>query len=277
MELEGLADRRVVVVGAGGGGIGTAITCAIADAGATVVAIDRDAQALDAVVRSSGDSSRIVPECCDAGDDAALGAAIARHAADGAALHGLVNVVGGLPPERWRALVDDDDENMDALLESNLRVALRSSRAFARAVRSAGRGGSVVQIASIAALQGMPFGAGYAASKAALLSLTRTMALEWGSLGIRVNAVAPGSVVVPRSSAGADTAQGASVLPLGRRGEPSDIANAVLFLLSDLSRWITGQVLVVDGGASIKPSYLDEHGLPVFVQDGALRERLKAR
>jgi NAD(P)-dependent dehydrogenase (short-subunit alcohol dehydrogenase family) len=133
-----------------------------------------------------------------------------------------------------------------------------------------------VQIASIAALEGMPFGAGYAASKAALLSLTRTMALEWGGYGLRVNAVAPGSVRVPRNGAAEDLEHERRAIPLGRRGHPEDIAGAVLFLLSDLSRWITGQVLAVDGGASVRPSYLDDDGLPVFVRDEALRRRLKS-
>ena len=277
MELKGFENRTVVVVGAGGGGIGTRLTLAIAAAGARVVAVDRDPDQLDRISEDARNAGELTTECCDASSEAEIRAVVER-ALDGAGdLFGLVNVVGGLPADRWRSLLDDGDENFDALLDTNLRIALRSSRTFVRALAQAGMGGSVVQLASIAALQGMPFGAGYAASKAALLSLTRTMALEWGPLGIRVNAVAPGSVQVPRSLSADDPSVAQRTIPLGRRGEPEDVAGAVLFLLSDLSRWITGQVLVVDGGASVKPSYLDEDGLPVFVRDEGLRRRLVGR
>jgi len=189
-------------------------------------------------------------------------------------LFGLVNVVGGLPLERWQPLLRYSDENLDALLGANLRCAFLASQAVGRELARQATGGSIVQIASIAALQGMPFGAGYALAKAALLSLTRTMALEWGPLGIRVNAVAPGTIRVPRGRPDEDPARDRAILPLGRRGAPRDVAGAVLFLLSDLSQWITGQVLAVDGGASVKPCYLDESGLPRFVSDPRLRARL---
>ena len=275
MELSGFADRTVVVLGAGGGGIGTGIALAIAETGARVVAIDRDPEQLDRVVDASRERGRVTPECCDAADEDELRSVFARASAGPGDLFGLVNVIGGLPPDRWRALIDDDDANFDAILEANLRIALRSSRTFARALKDSGRPGSLVQIVSIGALQGLPFGAGYSASKAALVSLTRTMALEWGELGLRVNAVAPGSVHVPRSTAAEDPGIARRTIPLGRRGEPEDIAGAVLFLLSDLSRWMTGQVLVVDGGVSVKPAYLDDDGLPVFVRDEELRRRLK--
>jgi len=274
MELSGFAGRSIVVVGAGGGGIGTSIAVGIAAAGARVVAIDRDAERLELAVEATRGIGEMTSEHCDASDSEALRAVMTRAAEGPGSLGGLVNVVGGLPLERWRALIDDDDANFDALLESNLRIALRSSREFARVMAASGNAGSVVQIASIAALEGMPFGAGYSASKAALLAVTRTMALEWGALGLRVNAVAPGSVRIPRNGASEDSEIERRALPLGRRGEPDDISGAVLFLLSDLSRWITGQVLVVDGGATVKPSYLDDAGLPVFVRDEALRRRL---
>lgn len=277
MELPGFENRTVVVVGAGGGGIGTRISVAIAAAGARVVAVDRDPEKLERTVEEVRRAGEVTAEHCDASNEDELRPVMERAVAGPAALHGLVNVVGGLPTDRWRSLIDDDDENFDALLDANVRIALRSSRAFARVMARAGTPGSVVQLASIAALQGMPFGAGYAASKAALLSLTRTMALEWGAVGLRVNAVAPGSVQVPRSTAEDGPAIAKRTIPLGRRGEPDDVAGAVLFLLSDLSRWMTGQVLVVDGGASVKPSYVDDEGLPVFVRDEGLRRRLLGR
>ena len=254
----------VVIIGAGGGGIGTAVASLVSAAGARVLAVDRDATKLAmATSRIEEEGGRVRGELCDVTDRDAVSGLFERAARDIDDLSGLVNVVGGLPAVHWGAVIDDDhEENLEALLETNLRVAVRTSRAFARTrVSAAGasrnRPTSIVQIASIAGLAGMPFGAGYAASKAALMSYTRTMALEWGGLGIRVNVVAPGTIRVPKN-----------------RGTPGDVANAVLFLLSESSSWITGQMLAVDGGVSIKPSYLDADGLPVFVQDKALRERL---
>ena len=161
-----------------------------------------------------------------------------RIAAQGdAPLCGMVNVVGGLPIDRWQNLLDYPEDTFDIVIDANLKVALQTSRAFARELSERGMPGSIVQIASIAALHGMPFGAAYAAAKAALISLSRTMALEWGPLGIRVNAVAPGTIQVPRNEGGEDLEQDRAVLPLGRRGVPADIAGAVMFLLSDLSSW----------------------------------------
>jgi NAD(P)-dependent dehydrogenase (short-subunit alcohol dehydrogenase family) len=93
-----------------------------------------------------------------------------------------------------------------------------------------------------------------------------------------VNAVAPGTVRTPRAAEGGDTAEDTAeeqaAVPLRRRGAPDDIAHAVWFLLSDLSTWITGQVLAVDGGSSARPSFLGADNLPVFVHDDGLRDRL---
>lgn len=270
-----LAGRGVVVVGAGGGGIGTAIARLVASEGAFVTAVDRDENALEHAMAAIHDEGGRGQRCrVDAGSAAGAREIMQRADRAEAPLAGLVNVVGGMSPDHWASLLDYSEENLDALLRSNLKVAFLTSQAFARALSAQKRPGAIVQIATISALQGMPFGAGYATAKAGLLALARTMALEWGPLGIRVNAVAPGTIQVPRNAGSGETAQDRAVIPMGRRGRPEDIAGAVLFLLSDLAQWVTGQLLPVDGGASIRPGYLDETGLPIFVRDRALRQRL---
>ncbi len=270
-----LAGRGVVIVGAGGGGIGTAIARLVASEGAFVTAVDRDDAALDqamATIESAGGrGQRCLVDAASADGAREIMAVAAR---GGPTLHGLVNVVGGLPITRWASLLDYSEETLDALLHTNLKVAFLTSQAFARELVLRKLSGSIVQIATIAALQGMPFGAGYATAKAGLLALSRTMSLEWGPLGIRVNAVAPGTIQVPRNHGSGETDKDRAVIPMSRRGTPDDIAGAVLFLLSDLSNWITGQLLAVDGGASIRPGYLDDAGLPVFVRDAELRRKL---
>lgn len=273
-DLLGLNGRAAIVVGAGGNGIGTAIAATLASAGAHVIAVDIDPARLteaEEAIRAVG--GQCTAAVVDARDRNAVERLVER-ADETGDLFGLVNVVGGLPVERWARLLDYKDEDLETVLQANLRCAFLTSQVQARRLARRGAPGSIVQIASISALQGMPFGAAYAAAKAALISLTRTMALEWGPLGIRVNAVAPGTVGVLRNEAEDDPEQDRAVLPLGRRGTPGDIAGAALFLLSDLAQWVTGQTLAVDGGVSVKPSYLDESGLPVFVRDPQLRDRL---
>lgn len=254
-----LRGRRIVVVGAGGGGIGTGIVALLEEAGVEVVGIDND----------PSQGFRVA----DAADEASLDRALA----DAGALDGLVHVVGGLPLDNWASIVEGTTGDWETVVTRNLVTAAVSTRVVARRLQAAGRPGSIVHIASIVGLESMPFGAPYAAAKAAVMSLTRTAAVELGPAGIRVNAVAVGSIKVPRNKTGAaadDSAATRAVLPLGRRGTPADVAGPVLFLLSDLAAFVTGSVVTADGGATARPSYLDADNLPVFVPDGELRQRL---
>ena len=283
MNRFGLEGRHVVVAGAGGGGIGTAVSRLLAEEGASITGLDNRPEALevleDALGGTPGPHQLVV---ADVRREADVTSAVVEAAAGGA-LHGLVHVAGGMWPQQWSSLLDADISVFDEVAELNFRSALVTMREVARQLVAGGRGGSIVAVSSVAGLTAMPYGMAYAASKAALVSLTRTAALEWGSHGIRVNSVAPGSVQTPKTSGG--RAAGPldssprneaerSALPLRRRGRPEDIAGAVLYLMSDLASWVTGQVLAVDGGSSARPSFLGHDDLPVFVQSAEMRERL---
>jgi NAD(P)-dependent dehydrogenase (short-subunit alcohol dehydrogenase family) len=214
-----------------------------------IVADVRDA---DAVARAVGEATELGP------------------------LYGLVHVAGGLVPDQWGLLADTTPETFDDVVRLNLSSAFLTTKAVGTRLAEHGAG-SIVHIASIVGTSAMPFGAAYAAAKAGLMSLTRTAALELGPSGVRVNAVAPGSVRTLRNASDSppeDTAAERAAVPLGRRARPEDVAAAVLFLLSDLAGYITGQVLAVDGGSSVRPSLLGDDNLPVFVHDTALRDRL---
>jgi NAD(P)-dependent dehydrogenase (short-subunit alcohol dehydrogenase family) len=217
----------------------------------------------------------------DVRDAAAMADAVAASAALGP-VHGLVHVAGGMRPDQWAPLLAEDDPAFDTVMELNFRSAVTTSKAVGAHLARTGAGGSIVFIASIVAMSAMPYGAAYAAAKAAVLATMRTAAIEWGPVGIRVNAVAPGTIRTPKNDADQRVDEAGNrttesiVVPLGRRGTPDDIAAAVLFLQSDLASYVTGQVIAVDGGSSIRPGYLDADGLPVFVRDEALRARLTA-
>ena len=277
-ERIGLGGRVVVVAGAGGGGIGTAVCRLVAEAGGAVVAVDAEPDNLEVTTEAIAEAGgRSVALVADVLDEDAFASAVAEGADALGPLHGLVHVVGGLRGDRWESLVDTPPETVEDILRLNLHSAIATSRTVAARLIEQGTGGSIVLTTSIAGLAAMPYGAAYGVAKAGLMSLARTAAVEWGRSGVRVNAVAPGTIRTPRaiSASGADDPPEAlSVIPLGRRGSPDDIAGSALFLLSDLADFVTGQVLVVDGGSTVKPSYLDEDDLPVYVRDPALRSRL---
>lgn len=244
-------DGRVAVVTGSGRGIGRGIALALADAGADVVVTARrsaDVAAVAGEVRSRGRRAIEVP-----GDLRLEGFPdrLARAAVE--ELGGLdvwVSNAGGTDDRGVRRLVDTTDAQLRDMLELNLVAAQAGARAAARRMSA---GGAIVHVASGAGMRAAPNTGAYAAAKAAVLSLTATMAAELAERGIRVNAVSPG--MVPTDSfydvlqfTEADLPALAATVPLGRLGTPEDIAAAVLYLASPAASWVTGQNLLVGGG-----------------------------
>ena len=277
MDIWGISGKSVVVVGAGGGGIGTAVSRHLGRAGAHVVAVDIDADKLamctDELTAMGASHAGIV---ADGRDRGAL-TGIVDAACELGPLHGSVQVAGGMWPPQWAPFASDDPA-FDDVMALNFGSTVNAVRAVGRRLVEQGQGGSLVNIATVSALNAMPYGSAYAAAKAAVLSLTRSLAVEWGSRDIRVNAVAPGSIATPKSAStrkpGDTDGNDLEVIPMRRRGTSDDIAAAVLFMISELAGYVTGQVLCVDGGTSVRPTVNDRDELPVFVHNEELRARL---
>lgn len=248
MELS-LVGKVALVTGASRG-IGRAIAQAYADAGASVLLSSRKLEALEATAAEIGGDVDVF--AANAGDPDQAAAAVAHCMVRFGALDILVNNAATNP--YFGPAVDIDLPRYDKTWEVNLRGALVwTQEAWRRSM--AERGGAVVNIASIGGLsieQGIGI---YNTTKAALIHLTKTLAAELAP-GVRVNAIAPGLVKTDMARALWEPGEEriAASMPLGRLGEPADIANAALFLASDRAAWITGHTLVVDGGALLGPA-----------------------
>ena len=228
-------------------GIGHAIGRALHAAGAKVAVVGRDRARAEAVAAELGD--RAAGVACDVAQADQVEAAIA--AAEGA-LGPIDILVNNAGLTRDNLLLRLTDADWNAVLDANLKGAFHTTRSVIKGMMKR-RAGRIVNITSIVGLTGNKGQANYAASKAGLVGFTKSVAKEYASRGVIANCVAPGFIETDMTAALPDEARATLLqdIALGRLGRPEDVAGAVLFLASDLAGYITGQVLVVDGGMVI--------------------------
>lgn len=245
LDLFGLAGRTAVVTGAASG-LGREIALALAGAGAALVAADLPGTALDEVVADAGGGLAVE---VDVTDRAQVESLVER----AVAAHGRIDVLVNSAGVGGRgAAATYPDELWERVLAINLTGTFLCCRAAGARMIDAG-GGVIVNIASIGGVVGWAGSLGYQASKAGVVQLTRTLAVEWAPHGVRVNAIAPCTfetpIVAAQRAAEPDLYPAMLVrIPLGRFGEPREIAGPALFLASDASSMVTGHTLLVDGG-----------------------------
>jgi NAD(P)-dependent dehydrogenase (short-subunit alcohol dehydrogenase family) len=274
-----LQGRVVIVAGAAGGGIGTTVARMVAEAGATVVAVSRGKDKLDTHISPLVERGLpIVPVSADVGtEDGVIAAMDQAQRADGD-LYGLVNVAGGAAPQTWMPSTRVTRSDWRDLFAANLETAFFMSQAVAAELKAGSRRGSIVSISSISGMNTAPFHIAYGTAKAAIAAMTRTMAVELAVDEIRVNAVAPGVTATPASLTYVDddADRDRRAIAMGRRGRPEEIAGTILFLLSDLSSYITGQTLLVDGGLDLKWTHLDADNTSLFLKDDSFRAAIRS-
>ena len=245
MEL-GLKDKVAVVTGASRG-IGKAVALALAGEGAAVACVATSEESARGTAEACAQRGvKALPFGCDVSSfDAAAELAAAITDAFGG-MDVLVNNAGVTRDGVFMRMKEDD---WDRVLDVNLKGAFNLTRAFSRTLLK-NRGARVINMASVVGLSGNAGQANYAASKGGLVALTRSLAKEFGGRGVTVNAIAPGFIETDMTGDVPEAHREAMVgnISLGRPGTPDDIARGVLYLASELGAYVTGQVLVIDGG-----------------------------
>lgn len=241
-------DGRVVIVTGASRGIGAGTARAISESGGSVVLVARSGDDLATVAASLPGPSRVV---VGAVEDPALPLQAVAAAAEMGDMWGLVNNAGISPA--YAPTAETSDEEWEQILAVNLRAAAAFARAVLPAMVAAGTGGRIVNLSSIAAFAGLPNLVAYNATKAALDAMTRTMAVEYGPAGITINSLAPGTITTEMVQQMMDTNPAlaekfVSKTAIGRVGSVDEAAWPIVFLLSDAAGFMTGQVMLIDGG-----------------------------
>jgi len=240
-------DARVVVVTGGARGIGRAIGAWFLDHDCRVALLDRDRATLDAAVAEIARPADLLGVHCDVSDAAQVDRAVADVIARFGRVDALVNNAGVAV---FKPVLETSFDDWRMVLATNLDGAFLCTQAFGALMVKRGRG-AVVNVASISGLRASTLRLAYGTSKAALIHMTKQHAVEFGSVGVRVNAIAPGPVDTEMAKlvhSAAIRSDYYDTIPLGRYGTPEEMAGAVGFLCSDEASFINGQVLAVDGG-----------------------------
>ncbi|MEP2103236.1 MAG: SDR family oxidoreductase [Parasphingorhabdus sp.] len=236
--MTALEGKTALVTGASKG-IGRAIALSLCEAGAHVIAVARSSEDLDSLGAQLGDRGTVWAE--DATSDAFLKKI--------AALQSLDILINNIGTNRPQPFVEVSDENLDAMLDMNVRATFRIAR---EAAKKMGQGGCIVNMTSQMGHVGSPGRTVYCMTKHAIEGLTKAMAVELAPTGIRVNSVAPTFIETPMTKPMLDDPKFAdfvkSMIPLGKIGQPEDVAAAVLYLCGDGAAMVTGHSLLVDGG-----------------------------
>ncbi|MEO1233612.1 MAG: glucose 1-dehydrogenase [Myxococcota bacterium] len=252
IDVEG---KRVLITGASRG-IGEAMAAALVRGGAQVVISSRKKEGIEAAaerISQATERDGVVPLVAHMGNPEAVEALLEEAEKAVGPLDAVVNNAATNP--YFGPMVDTDGGAYDKTFDVNTRGYFELARGAAKRMVGAERPGSVINVASIAALRGSPFQGVYAMTKAAVVSMTQTLAVELGPQNVRVNAIAPGLVDTKLASAivqNDDLVKMAKQrIPLGRYAQPDEIAGAAVYLVSDASSFMTGHTLVVDGGMTI--------------------------
>jgi len=245
----GLVDGKTAVITGGAGGLGLAMARTLLAEGANVVLTDVSPEALERAVNELDRPGRIATSLGSASDPDAVAAAAATALDAFGSLDVWVNNAGFTRDATMRKMSLDD---FDAVIDVHLRGAWLGTREAAAIMRERGSG-SIINVSSISGKVGNIGQTNYSAAKAGIVGLTKAAAKEVGFAGVRVNAIQPGIISTPMTDAMPERIRESRLaeVPLGRFGQPSEVASVVLFLASELSSYLTGTVIEISGGRNI--------------------------
>jgi len=245
-------DGKVALVTGAGKGLGRSMAIGLAEAGADVVLLSRTEQDLRAVAKAISDAGGSAwPLVADVTSSSQVDECVDKVLQQYGRLDVLVHSAGG---SRRKAVLDLSDNEWLSLVDSNLNATFYVCRAVGRAMVKQ-KSGSIINIASAAGLRGRPNNAPYSATKAAVINLSRALAMEWAQSGVRVNTLSPGRFLTPLTEGDMNQPDKYEAfvrnIPLGRIGQPEELREITVWLASEASSFVTGSNIVIDGGQTL--------------------------